>query len=75
MNFFMPEESISESSYILRAVSATNSGHGSTYCSRPTDSSDVHILRIPYCSFVQERSNIRSYIRTLMISDTDFVRL
>ena len=42
---------------------------------KPTDSFDVHIVRIPQRSFVQESPIVRSFIRTLMFSDTDFVRL
>ena len=47
MKFTLPKELISESGYISRTVSAMNTGYGSAYCSKPTDSFDVHIVRIP----------------------------
>ena len=47
INFSLPKELITESGYISRTVSATNAGYGSAYCSKPTGSFDVHIVRIP----------------------------
>ena len=74
MNFFLPEESILEIC-MSRERQVLRNPEMDCYCSRPTDSSDVHIMRIPYSSYMQESPNVSSFIRTLMISDTEFVRL
>ena len=53
---------ISGSGYISRTVRAMNSGDGLAYYTRP--SYYVHIVRIPYRSFVQESPNVHSFIWT-----------
>ena len=58
----------------MGTVSAINSGDGSAYCSEPTDSFNVHLVCIPYCSFMEEGPIIHSLIQTVMISDADSVR-
>ena len=54
MNFSLLDELFSGKGYISTMVSATNSGDGSAYCSRPTDSFDVYIVPIACRPFVQE---------------------
>ena len=74
MNVSLLDELISGNGYISRIV-IKGYVFRRSYCSRPTDSFDEHIMRIPYHFFVQGSPIICSFVRTSMILDTDFARL